>query len=274
MYRTKKSLYIPTNYFSYDHINNITQIAKPLFTHSPICYFDYTRMYFDGSWSFFASGKGINEYLCDEGFTFVPNINITKQHTFTLLSSTPAFTPYLAQIKQHFNLDNLFSYIKKEDKFIDIYLFGADKNNLDTVDFYFNNLDLIRQYTRYFHHTASDLVALADTNRIDIPKRLKKTYHQAFEKAQLARNDDSYQSSYFSSSDHSIILNEEKIAFTSRELSCIKLLLKGFTAKMIAKNFALSPRTIEQYLEKIKVKLHCHSREQLIYKLLEISECN
>mgnify|MGYP000538271187 CR=1 FL=1 len=43
--------------------------------------------------------------------------------------------------------------------------------------------------------------------------------------------------------------------FSARELQCAKLLLQGYTAKMIAQQLELSSRTIETYVHNIRKKL-------------------
>jgi len=51
---------------------------------------------------------------------------------------------------------------------------------------------------------------------------------------------------------------------TRREYDVLKNLLKGYTAKKIAKNLLLSPRTIEGYIENLKTKLQCSSKYHII----------
>ncbi|HEY8659547.1 MAG TPA: LuxR C-terminal-related transcriptional regulator, partial [Hanamia sp.] len=51
---------------------------------------------------------------------------------------------------------------------------------------------------------------------------------------------------------------------TKRQEDCLFYLAQGFTIKKIAHTLSLSPRTIEHYLENIKVKLNCYSRDELI----------
>ena len=54
------------------------------------------------------------------------------------------------------------------------------------------------------------------------------------------------------------------IHFTSREKQCIYYLAAGNTMKKIAKILQLSPRTVESYLNKIKLKTGCRSKKELI----------
>lgn len=54
---------------------------------------------------------------------------------------------------------------------------------------------------------------------------------------------------------------------TAREQDCLKGLLQGFTAKMIAKKINISHRTVEEYLVKIKEKFNVTTKSQLIEKI-------
>ncbi len=54
---------------------------------------------------------------------------------------------------------------------------------------------------------------------------------------------------------------------TSREVQCLRLLQQGKTAKQTAKELHLSYRTVESYLDNIKVKLDATSKAELLKRL-------
>lgn len=56
---------------------------------------------------------------------------------------------------------------------------------------------------------------------------------------------------------------------TKRQKECLFYLSRGMTIKQIANKLALSPRTVEHYLDVVKDKLGCHSKSQLIAKMIE-----
>ncbi len=58
---------------------------------------------------------------------------------------------------------------------------------------------------------------------------------------------------------------------TKRQEECLFYLVQGMTNKQIAKCLALSPRTVEHYLEHIKKKLNAHSRIDLVAKVLAMN---
>jgi DNA-binding CsgD family transcriptional regulator len=56
---------------------------------------------------------------------------------------------------------------------------------------------------------------------------------------------------------------------SKQQRNCLNLIIKGFTAKEIAKQLNLSTRTVEGYTEIIKEKLNCKSKAEIIIKLLK-----
>lgn len=67
------------------------------------------------------------------------------------------------------------------------------------------------------------------------------------------------------------LYNKEKNITTPlgpREVECIIYILRGKTSKQIARMLDLSHRTIEFYIGRLRTKLYCHSKSDLIEKIL------
>ena len=54
-----------------------------------------------------------------------------------------------------------------------------------------------------------------------------------------------------------------------RQAQCLAKLTKGKTAKLIARELELSPRTVEGYISILKGKFDCYSRSELIQWVFE-----
>jgi DNA-binding CsgD family transcriptional regulator len=54
-----------------------------------------------------------------------------------------------------------------------------------------------------------------------------------------------------------------------REMECLMYLTQGNTAKMTAQKLKISPRTVEYYIDNIKIKLNVHSKNELLNKVRE-----
>jgi DNA-binding CsgD family transcriptional regulator len=57
---------------------------------------------------------------------------------------------------------------------------------------------------------------------------------------------------------------------SSRQSECLHYLVRGMTAKQIAQTLNLSHRTVEFYLDNLKVKLQCKTKAELVNKAFEM----
>jgi len=59
------------------------------------------------------------------------------------------------------------------------------------------------------------------------------------------------------------------VYLSARELQCLRLTVKGYTAKKIAKELGISHRTVEEYIGNIRVKAGAGSKAELIGMSME-----
>ncbi len=63
------------------------------------------------------------------------------------------------------------------------------------------------------------------------------------------------------------VCEEQEYYFTPREVQCIIHLLDGKTLAETADLLDLSRRTVEYYVNNMKLKLGCHSKQELLKKI-------
>jgi DNA-binding NarL/FixJ family response regulator len=61
---------------------------------------------------------------------------------------------------------------------------------------------------------------------------------------------------------------DEQILLTGREREILALIADGHSAKVIAREMQLSPRTVERHIENCRFKLHARNRSQLISRAM------
>lgn len=61
--------------------------------------------------------------------------------------------------------------------------------------------------------------------------------------------------------------NNPSIKFTRREKECLESLSSGKSAKQIARDLSISPRTVEAHIDNMKFKLGCRTRIELLSRL-------
>ncbi len=65
------------------------------------------------------------------------------------------------------------------------------------------------------------------------------------------------------------MITQQKVIISKREFECLSHLSKGFTAKEIARELKLSPRTIEYHIHRIRLKTDLHRKSQLVRFFIE-----
>lgn len=65
-----------------------------------------------------------------------------------------------------------------------------------------------------------------------------------------------------------ISLNVGDVSLTAREQDCLDYTVKGFTAKEIGKKLLISPRTVEEYINQLKLKFGVSTKQQMIQQVL------
>ncbi len=66
-----------------------------------------------------------------------------------------------------------------------------------------------------------------------------------------------------------ILTTEDHENLSKRETECLHFWMQGKSAKQIAAILGLSQRTVENYINNIKIKWNCYSKSQVITKALE-----
>ena len=248
-----KKLSIPSKYHGYNYSHVINEMTQDFFNQSPVSYFDYTRIYFDGSWIFFTTNPKVSDCFIDSGLSFLPQVKIASKDSFHFIPSLPLFDSFASDAANHFDVHHLFAYVKKSEHYVDVYWLGTRNEEKDTINFYFNNLDKIKQFSNHFDERALSLIKNAEKEKIIIPDILTPDYDLAFQQLQKIPENNVDPQSH---------IRDKNL--TSRELACLKLIAKGYSAKMTAKELNISHRTVERHVQNIKSKYHFSSRLQLI----------
>lgn len=252
-------LYVPSNYLDFTAVKSMREITHSVFNHSPIDYFDFTRVFYDSKWMWLTPNPDLYLYTINAGFVFLPNINLKKPRSFHYLEDIPYFKPSMIGIKNNFNITNVISYVKKQDNYIDIYWFATHTNRAGALNYFLNNLDKLEHYSNSFRDSANNLIKKGEKNLIDITATLKDQYSPTIQKIMSLGN----------TINNPIYNNKKSILLSKRELECCTLLIGGDSSKIIANKLKLSFRTVEFYLDNVKKKLQCRNRYELISLLIK-----
>jgi DNA-binding CsgD family transcriptional regulator len=141
-----------------------------------------------------------------------------------------------------FNIANGFTFVERYEDYYYMFGFGAPVANKRTIDTYFNSLNSMHDFLQAFKHQQRKLITDMDKHRIKVPK---------------SRQDCNLNKMLMNS-------NQRTGHLTPQELACIKGLAKGLSYKDIAKSLNLSPRTVETYLNRVRLRFDLHHKRELV----------
>lgn len=239
----------------------IIEICKPLETFH-IHHFTYQEHFNDGSKvSLSNKPRWIEDYY---------NLNLFQSSLFEDKPSTYQsrydvwYGDYDLDVYRHgklyYNTTHGISIVEAQSESCEFYLFSTAAEHHQAIGYLAKNIDILYHFVAYFRERANKLLKKARENKIIQPF--------AFRENMIISIDDEIKKRDFfaqtSIKKYILKIGSHSGYLTQREFDCLNLLVKRKTAKEIAKALNLSSRTVEYYLERIKLKLNCDSRSQLI----------
>ena len=159
-----------------------------------------------------------------------------------------------------FDYKHIFTIIKKQKNHTDYYHFGTHLNSSSINQWYVNNIDKLELFIDYFNKKVTQSKTLKLAYEITFPiidavACQIDTLNSAFNDALKSRNAEFMRATTTD-------------LFSHRQYQCIELIIKGYSAKQIAKELDISYRTVEDHIQVVKTKLLAQNKTDLILKSL------
>ncbi len=175
-------------------------------------------------------------------------------------------------VKHNFGHGNGIILSKSSNKFREVIGFYSTANNHAINDFYVNELNTMKELSKYFVLQAADMIKELEQDKIFTPH---KVYIEQELKQNLLNHFDKKTTIDISKlTDVSDIIHDKILIFnkksglpmylTQQRSRCFLLLAQGNSIKQIAHAMTLTPKTIEHYLEILRKELGCRSSKELI----------
>jgi DNA-binding CsgD family transcriptional regulator len=247
--------------------HDIANITSPLKKHFGITYFNYVKLYKNGGRLLLTDRADWIDYFYKNALyetkvvSTLENLDAYSYHLWQEFAGQPSFVIG----KEKFNIYNGITIIEPNKDYTELYYFGTTVENVGVVSLYINKFDILQRFLLYFKDKAHDLVSEANRHLIHLPHNGSITAP-----SEELIDDAKYQSFLAETPINRVFISEiSDIYLTNREATCLYLLLQNNTAKKIGKILNISPRTVESYLEAIKMKFNLDSKKELI-KIAEI----
>ena len=223
---------------------DIREICRPL-KNLGIHLFSYRRCFSDGSRINFSNNA---DWLRDYYLLNLYQSSLFEQpiHLYSTgfsLWPQESSLPIFSHGRQYYNSDNGITLAIQHQEYCDFFIFGASAQNKKIINFYINNLELLKNFSDFFYEKSKKIIETNIKHCIHIP------HHSLLS--------DFAQHVY---SDSKAKIDKFQINLSNREKECLAGILLGQSAKQIARNLNLSFRTIEYYIEGLKRKTKCRTR--------------
>ncbi len=230
----------------------IRNIANPLLSNG-INYFSWGRHYHDGGRIWLCNTpENLRNYYTNKLYRFGNSeAQPASYKSQIVLWSTLPNQQVFEFLKQHGTGNGIF-IIESYKDYCEFTAFAINRAN-NAVNTFLTNMDFFKKFRDQFKEKASNLIKQSEANKIYLP------YHnKALPDANIL--------------DQSILdINiRSKVKLSPQQFVCAKLLLQGKNSREMAETLSLSPRTVETYINNLKIKLNCANKTDLIVKLVEI----
>ncbi len=260
-----------TNYSAYKYnesiLDKLKSICEPLELLG-IKAFCYGRLFKDGTYLRLGTNKDWNQYVFQNVFSYTPTFQkvineaeINKFHCFLWPLANYENDTLLSQL-YNLNIWHGINVIENLGNSIECYGFAADRYTDNMGNFYLNNKELLEQFIIYFRVKAKDLIDSTNKEKlcflnspledyVSLKSENEKRIKDYINLIKVARTP--------------VISKEGKVIYLSEQQNkCLLSLKEGKTTKEIAKDLNLSPRTVETYINQVKIKTGFQRKSELI----------
>lgn len=231
----------------------LRKLIDALIQNTPISDAAYARYNNDGAYVclnanpdyFFKYVEQYPEYLIPK------NVTGNKEGFFFSGSTLPS---EICELSNSFKLHNIFKFVKNHKDYTEIFAFSFPDTEFKFVDYYFNNLQEIKDIIEIFSKEIEPFLDKSDLI-IQLPDSV---IHKKIS-TNLVPCEYELTNINFDAKG-----NQIRKILSKQELTCFKLLLCGKTHGQMSTIMAISSSSVATYVERVKNKLNCNSRAELI----------
>jgi DNA-binding CsgD family transcriptional regulator len=268
-----QNFFKPVLQYNQENLENINNICAPLKDCFEIIHFCYWRIFNDGRYILVSNSRCFQEVISCYDFCFKSEYfsemtqHLCKREPYKHLFPDNIKDESL-EILQENNVHNTFNIIKERENSLESYYFATDMNSPLIKELYLHNSSILEEFISHFHKVGYELCDSSDVTKQGTSPYLRKTYPDIegiFKRVDLWEDKAlEFNSLLHSNQQEKIREMARKNALSPRELQCLIRLSTAKTAKEIAHELNLSPRTVETHIDKIRLKTACNTQKEII----------
>jgi DNA-binding CsgD family transcriptional regulator len=243
----------------------LREIVAPLFEYLGFNHFGYSKlqdgnrymiMCLDSSWT--------NKYFAldlDDQLLF-DDLAMPKYSMKTVIWDLQPENSMLKSLREY-GFHHGISIFYRRDTFIEGWHFGTKPENSLINNLYTQNLNYLEDFIVYFQEKAHNLIHGADNDRLAMYKNNRYLCLSSMD-LEIKNLDKEVFLAAVQPNKYLFPTSQGTISLSQTEFECLKGISEGMSAKVIALENQLSPRTVETVLERVKTKFEMNSKVRLI----------
>lgn len=249
-------------------------VVKPL-DKLGISYFSHVRIDEQDKVAINASDPYYLAQYYQQGFyNFDLHMSVPQKNQRVFLWDAVQFygkTEELYQLAWSHDISHIFTLIHNEDNIKNLYHFAAKPGHSSINNFYLQHTDLLESFISYFKEQLflNDHLNAAYSLSCDISKTTGGYLVKGMENIPQQEQEFAEFLIHIGTHKNHTLTTEQQAHITRRERQCAYYLLEGYTSKEIANRLVLSPRTVEVYLERLRVRFGSKNKIQLARHIIE-----
>lgn len=252
--------------FFIDSVSEVDKICLPI-KNLGIIFFMYLKNFNDGSQINFSNNSNwIYDYYRFKLYknNLFENNPCTYKTGFFIWPHINDFLNNLQFVESKQNnylFGNGLTIIEPQLNCCEFFSFSGHMNDNWLINFYINNLNVLKKFTIYFKYLFNNNLKKAERKKITIPRTWNNL---KFKKQEILYGMQNEISKSKKIMDKELFKNANHHKLSNREKDVIQYLSCGRTSKEIGKLLRISHRTVEKHLENIKLKFNCNTKIEVI----------
>lgn len=175
--------------------------------------------------------------------------------------------------KLYYNTSHSITITELQPDGCEFFLFAAAAERYQEINYLANNINILYRFILYLKDKGKHIIKKAEKFKIKHPKQPGSfaLFHDLItDEAKFQQMQEAKESFLALTPIHKYSVTNAasgKLKLSRREIECIINLLNNKTNPEISRLMNISLRTVETYMDNIKLKLNCSSRQELIDKL-------
>ena len=244
-----RTFYLPENHISYEAQSVVQKLIKPLKDKLAINYFNYSVTYPDTSGFTLHNNAKFYESWFENEFPMSELYFEPGWYRWETCGSLK-----FLENSQQMDIGNGIVLFQRQNEKMITTAFATSVDNRLAYETYLNNLNLLKRFSNYFSENSKNIMDLAQ-NELIVPLPEKIMQVDAAPSMGLP--------------DAELISHELFYPFnelSTREQACLRLLISGYSTMVISEKLNISINTVNVYISRIKRKLQCYNKQQIIEK--------